>query len=141
MPPVPEPVLPARVRSFLGSTPRYATLATLNADGSPHQAVVWYLVRDDVIVVNSREGRRWPANLRRDARVGFAVQAAEDAVTIDALAEALDDPVGAQADIAEMARRYDTPEMASREIARFQTERRITFLLHPQRIHIHGEPG
>lgn len=134
-------VLPPNVRTFLANTPRYATLATLNADGSPHQAVVWYLVRGDSIVVNSREGRRWPGNLRRDARVGFAVEAAENAVTIDALAEALDDPAAAQADIAEMAHRYDTPEMARSEIARFRTEQRITFVLHPQRVHIHGELG
>jgi PPOX class probable F420-dependent enzyme len=133
--------LPPNVRSFLTNTPRYATLATLNTDGSPHQAIVWYLVRGDVIVVNSREGRRWPANLRRDPRVGFAAEAGENAVTIEAVAESLDDPVGAQADIAEMAHRYDTPEMASREIERFETERRISFVLHPRRVHVHGEPG
>jgi PPOX class probable F420-dependent enzyme len=141
MPPVPEAALPARVRSFLGSIPRYATLATLSADGSPHQAITWYLVRGDTIVVNSREGRRWPANLRRDPRVSFAVEDGENAVTIDALAEELHDPHSAQADIAEMARRYDEPDYARREIARFQTEQRITFLLHPQRVHVHGEPG
>ncbi len=132
--------LPANARSFLTDTPRFATLATLNADGSPHQAIVWYLVRGDTIVVNSRHGRRWPANLRRDPRVSFAVEDGVDAVTIDARAEALPDLRAARADIAEMALRYDTPDDARREIARFRTEQRITFVLHVERVHIHGDP-
>ncbi len=129
------------VRSFLSGTLHYATLATVNPDGSPHQAIVWYLVRGDDIVVNSREGRRWPANLQRDPRVGFAVEDGENAVTIDALAEVLHDPDAAQADIAEMAWRYDGPDDARREIARFATEQRITFLLRAQRVHVHGDPS
>ena len=136
----PDAVLAPSVRSFLAKAPRYATLATLNADGSPHQAVVWFLVRGDTIVVNSRQGRRWPANLRRDARVSFAVEAGDDAVTIDALAEALDDHAAAQDDIAEMAVLYDPPDVAREEIARFRTEQRVTFVLHPQHVHVHGDP-
>jgi PPOX class probable F420-dependent enzyme len=139
---MPENVtLPPAVRSFLADRARYAALATLNRDGSPHQAIVWYLVRGDTIVLNSREGRRWPANLRRDPRVSFAVEDGENAVTIEMLAEEVDDPAAAQADAAEMAWLYDEPEYARREIARFQTEQRIAFVLHPQRVHIHGEPG
>lgn len=133
--------LPPSVRSFLGSsTPRYATIATINPDGSPHQIVIWFLLRDDHLVVNSRHGRRWPANLRRDARANLAVYQAEDAVTLECVTEVVDDPQQAQADIAEMARRYDPPEMAEREIARFRTEQRISFILRPQRVHIHGDP-
>jgi PPOX class probable F420-dependent enzyme len=137
----PDAAIPPNVRSFLTATPRYAALATVNPDGSPHQAVIWYLVRGDTIVINSREGRRWPANLRRDPRVSFAVEGGDDAVTIDALAEVLHDPAAARDDIAEMAVFYDPPDVAREEIARFRTEQRVTFVLHPQRIHTHGDPG
>ena len=133
--------LAPNVRSFLTAhPPRYATLATINRDGSPHQIVIWFLVRGDEIVVNSRRGRRWPSNLERDGRANLAVYEAEDAVTINCALERVYDGDAAQADIAEMARRYDTPEIAEREIRRFQTEDRVTFILRPTKVGIHGEP-
>ena len=138
-------LLSPQLRRFLGATPpRYATIATANRDGSPQQIVIWFLLRDDErgqhIVVNSRRGRRWPANLRRDGRANVAVYEAEDAVTIEC--EVIDsyDDERAQADIAEMAARYDPPEAAQREIARFGTEQRVSFVLRPTRVHIHGDP-
>lgn len=132
----------ANARSFLTAVPpRYGTLATVNRDGSPHQIVIWFLVRGDEIVVNSRRGRRWPFNLERDGRANIAVYEAEDAVTINCVLERVYDGDAAQADIAEMARRYDAPEYAEREIRRFQTEDRVTFVLRPTKVSIHGDPS
>ena len=129
-------------RNFLSATPpRYATLATINRDGSPHQIVIWFLLRGDEIVVNSRRGRRWPANLERDGRANLAVYEAEDAVTIGCTVERVYEGEAAQADIAEMAVRFDTPEMAQREIARFRTEERVTFVLRPTKVNVHGDPS
>jgi hypothetical protein len=129
------------VRRFLTATPRYATIATINADGSPHQIVVWYLLRGEEFIVNSRRGRRWPSNLGRDRRANLCVYEAEDAVTMELALERIYDGDAAQADIAEMAVRYDTPEMAQREIARFQTEPRVSFVLRPTNVFLHGEPS
>ena len=123
-----------------GTTPRYATLATINPDGSPHQIVIWFLLRGDLLVVNSRRGRRWPSNLLRDGRANVAVYEAEDAVTINCALESVFEGDRAQADIAEMAHRFDRPEMAAREIRRFQTEQRVTFVLGPTKVSIHGDP-
>ncbi len=129
------------MRSFLAAhPPRFATLATINRDGSPHQIVIWFLVRGDLLVVNSRRGRRWPSNLERDGRANLAVYEAEDAVTINCALERVYDGDTAQADIAEMARRYDAPEVAEREIERFRTEERVTFILRPTKVSIHGDP-
>lgn len=134
-------MLTAAARNFLTSTPpRYATLATINRDGSPHQIVIWYLLRDDELVINSRRGRRWPSNLERDGRANLAVYEAEDAVTINCVVDRAYEGDQAQADIAEMALLYDTPEVAAREIARFQTEERVTFILRPTKVSIHGDP-
>jgi len=66
---------------------------------------------------------------------------AEDAITIDCEVENIYEGDEAQADIAEMALVFDTPEMAQREIARFRTERRVSFVLRPLKVHIHGEPS
>ncbi|MDQ3937259.1 MAG: pyridoxamine 5'-phosphate oxidase family protein [Chloroflexota bacterium] len=136
----PPLALSPQIRSFLSAPGRFATIATLNADGSPHQTVVWFLLRDDHIVLNSRAGRRWPANLLRDPRISLTVEAGLDAVTLSGVVEHDDDQPLAQADIAEMARRYDTPENAATRIARFRTEQRLRFLLRPRSMHIHGDP-
>lgn len=128
------------VRAFLTSTPRYATLATINPDGSPHQVVIWFLLRGDELVVNSRRGRRWPRNLEREGRANLAVYEAEDAVTINCALDRVYEGDEAQADIAAMARRYDAPEVAEREILRYVTEERVTFILRPTKVSVHGEP-
>jgi hypothetical protein len=134
-------MLTPEVRRFLTATPpRYATIATVNSDGGPHQIVVWFLLRGDEFIVNSRRGRRWPSNLGRDRRANLCVYEAEDAVTMDVVLERIYDSETAQADIAEMALRYDTPEVAPREIARFQTEQRVSFVLRPTSVFIHGDP-
>ena len=131
--------LPERVRSFLEPA-RFATIATVNADGSPQQAVVWYLLRGDALVVNSLVGRRWPTNLQRDPRFSLVVEDGLAYVALSGTAEALDDPAQAQADIAEMARRYETAEEAERLIRdRFTPQHRVSFRLRVRRVVEHWE--
>lgn len=137
--------LAPNVKSFLTNTVRYATIATINPDGSPHQIVIWFLMRNDEqhgdhLVVNSRRGRRWPANLARDGRANLAVFEAEDAVTIECRVVDTYEGERAQQDIAEMARRYDSVEDAEREMARFRTEQRVSFILQPIKVLPHGSP-
>jgi len=139
-------VFASNVRSFLSNPVRYATIATINPDGGPHQVVIWYLFRTDEergdhLVVNSRRGRRWPSNLLRDPRANLAVYDAEDAVTVECAVVETHDGEAATADIATMARRYDSAENAAREIERFKTEDRITFILRPTRVLVHGSPS
>jgi PPOX class probable F420-dependent enzyme len=124
------------IRAFLDA-PRYAVVATLNPDGSPHQAVVWYRLDGEDIVLNSAEGRRWPANLRRDPRISFMVEDGLRYVSARGRVQVEDDQEIAQADIAEMARRYhaDRPDHAEELIRdRFSRQRRITFRFRPSRI-------
>ncbi len=64
--------LPDDVRAFLDDT-RFGTIATIDPDGSPRQAVIWYTLEGEEIVFNSAVGRRWPANLLRDPRVALSV--------------------------------------------------------------------
>jgi len=79
--------------------------------------------------------------LRRDPRANLCVFEAEDAITVECKVEEIYEGEQAQADIAEMARVFDTPEMAQGKVARFRTERRVSFVLRPLKIHIHGEPS
>ena len=129
-------------REMLERPGRFATLATLAPDGAPSQAVVWYLLRGDGIVVNSAVGRRWPSNLLRDPRFNFVVEDGYDWVGVRGVAEPMADPGEAQADIAAMARRYhaDEPEKAERIIReQFERQERISFLLHPRAITEHPD--
>ena len=127
--------IPDDIRVFIDTT-RFATVATIDADGTPRQAVVWYTVAGDEIVLNSAAGRRWPSNLQRDPRVAFSVVDGADGyrwVGLNGLVTVVEDQATAQADIAGMARRYhaDDPAKAERLIARqFEQQVRISFRMH-----------
>ena len=133
--------LPPAVRTFLLER-HYMVLATLDPGGAPRQAVVWYRLDDDgSILVNSREGRRWPANLRRDDRVALAVMDEAKPIRwvgasgwVDTI---IDDQSVAQPDIEALARRYDPPQDADTEIAEFRTQHRVSFRIRLLDVHVH----
>lgn len=144
---MPDPApLPDRLRAFLAAPNRFITLATLDPDGSPRQAVIWYrLDADGRITINSADGRRWPANLRRDPRCALSVTDPADGYSFVALvgrvAEVIDEQAVAQADIAGLARTYhaDDPATADEVIARFRTQHRVTFRVEIVAAHDHLE--
>ena len=112
-------------------------LATTGADGWPHQAVIWYRLEPEGLVVNSREGRIWPANLRREPRASVLVEDAYDWVALRVRAELIAEGDRALEDISEMARRYhaDDPEHAEELIERtFRPQRRVSFLLRAESV-------
>jgi PPOX class probable F420-dependent enzyme len=135
-------LLTPNVRAFLDAA-RFASLATLDADGQPRQSVVWYLLDGDELVVNSKVGRRWPANLVRDPRVAISIVDVEDGyrwLGLTGHVEVVDDPERALADIAAMARLYhaDDPRHAEDMIERtFRRQRRISFRIHLDEVHDH----
>ena len=136
-----SPTLSASARRFL-EAPRFAIVATLNRDGSPHQAVIWYRLDGEVIVFNSCVGRRWPDNLQRDRRMSFIVADAYDYIYLRGEVEIDDDPEVGQAVIADLTRRYEPDEAAAdAQIAGFAAQRRVTFRLRPRRVfeHLSGD--
>ncbi len=123
-------------RAFLSAT-RFAVVSTVGADGTPHQAVTWYTLDGDVLVLNSAEGRRWPTDLIRDRRVAVMVEDGYRYVALAGSVEIDRDQERAQADIAAMARRYhaDDPAHAEELIAdTFRRQRRISFRLRPSAV-------
>jgi PPOX class probable F420-dependent enzyme len=143
--PAKSPSLPDRILRFLDA-PRFASISTVDPDGGPRQAVVWYLVEGEDLVINSLDGRRWPANLRRDPRISFTVIDAVDGynwVGLNGLVtDVSDDQSRAQADIAAMARLYhaDEPQEAEDLIRnRFQKQHRVSFRVRITGFHDHLE--
>jgi PPOX class probable F420-dependent enzyme len=132
-------VLTERVRYFL-EQPHFASLATIGESGAPNQAVVWYrLEPDGRVMVNSREGRRWPANLRREPRANLAVFWGEDPnrwVGLTCLVDEIDDDLErARDDIVTLAERYD--DLGSEP--EFRQQQRVTFRLRIVGFHDHLE--
>lgn len=139
---MPDPVsaptataFPADVLDFLLAPDRYAVVATIDPDGSPRQVLVWYRLDGETVVLNSLVGRRWPSNLVRDGRVSITVSHDRDWVSVDGAVDVVEDQETAQADIAAMARAYETPAEADVSIARFQGQRRVTFRVRALRTH------
>lgn len=141
----PSPAIrfPDHIRAYLDDT-RYATISTVDPDGGPRQAVTWYTIDGDEIILNSRIGRRWPTNLLRDPRVSIAVIDAafgERWVGVTGVVRSVHtDWETSQGDIAGMARRYpgETPDEAERTIAeKFERQDRISFRIAPIAIHDH----
>jgi PPOX class probable F420-dependent enzyme len=100
------PILSADAREFLAA-PRFATIATVAPDGAPHQAVIWYLLDGDHLIVNSRPERRWPHNLATNPHISLAIYEAERPehwFGLKGRAELLHEGPEATADIQAMAR-------------------------------------
>ena len=126
--------LSADAKRFL-EEPRFAVVATLNPDGTPLQAVVWYSLEGDAVVFNSRVGRQWPTNIVRDQRVSFIVADGYDYVELRGRVEIDEDPVRGQEVIAGLTRRYhENDESLEARIAAFAAQVRVTFTLRPERI-------
>jgi PPOX class probable F420-dependent enzyme len=129
-----DPALPDAIRTFL-EAPRYATLATFAADGPPHQAVIWYALDGDSLLINSRRERHWPRNLLRDGRLSLAVTDAERPthwVGVKGTATLLHEGEAAVADIQAMARRY------GKDPAQYAGQNRVTYRVTVQSTYEYG---
>jgi PPOX class probable F420-dependent enzyme len=131
--------LPDPIRTFLVGL-HFATIATIDPDGRPRQAVIWYLLDGDEFLINSRVGRRWPTNLLRDPRISVSVMDETDPlrwVGLSGTVEVAAEGDAAQLDIAEMARKYEGPTEAEQSIRAFQRMERITFRVRFDALHDH----
>ncbi|MFD8497942.1 PPOX class F420-dependent oxidoreductase [Amycolatopsis sp. NPDC059657] len=83
-----------RTRALLDGK-NFATVATLDADGSPHTSLVWIGTDGDAVVFSSLAGRRKIRNLQRDPRISLTVSDKDNpyqSVDIRGTAELIEDP-------------------------------------------------
>ena len=126
--------------AFVDDPTRFGTLATINADGTPHLAVIWYAVNPDgSLLINSKVGRIWPSNLLRDPRCSLAVEAGARWVVVRGEAVADHDRERSVEDICALAVRYEGDDPAGLEarFANFRAQHRISFHLRPRSITVH----
>ena len=127
---MPRAELTDEQRAFLKDK-RFAVVGTKNPDGSPHLAVMWYLLDGDDIVVNSRRGRIKDRNLAADPRMSVVVEDGYRWIRIDGRVRIEHDQRVAQADIRRLAARYYENERKVDEAVRdtFSKQHRITYRL------------
>jgi len=122
-------------RTFLEER-RFAIVGTKNPDGSPHLAVMWYLLDGDEIVVNSAQGRIKDRNLATDPRMSVLVEDSYRWIRIDGRARIEHDQTIAHADIRRLAARYYGDERRVEEAMKnnFSKQHRITYRLPIRRV-------
>ncbi len=131
------------VRAFL-ERPLFASVASLDPDGTPRQAVAWYrLEPDGRILVNSRTPRRWCLNLMERPRVALSIIDGGDGYrwigltgTVD---EVIEDVERAREDIVALAHRYHPEGPSESLIATFRRQPRVSFLVRITGVHDHLE--
>ena len=145
MGPMPNPpaTLTPEVRAFLEG-PMVASIASVDPDGTPRQAVVWYrLEPDGRILVNSRTPRRWCTNLMREPRVALSIVDHHDLYRWIGLTaevdEVIDDVERSRDDIVALAHRYHPEGPTESSIALFRRQPRVTFLVRITGVHDHLE--
>ncbi len=127
-----------KARAFLNEQ-HFAVLATLNADGTPQQTVMWYTLRDDTFVMNTTVTRVKGRNLRRDARISVCVADGYRFVTIAGEAQLVEDQATSQADILELAIRYQGQEQGARQAAeQFSQQQRVSIYLPITQVIVYG---
>lgn len=114
---------------------RFAVLATIGEDGLPQQTVMWFELRGDGIVMNTKVGRVKDRLLRRDPRASICVEDGERFVTIAGPIRFVEDEATAQEDIRRLAVRYDGEDEGNREAREeFSKQQRVSLYLTPERV-------
>jgi PPOX class probable F420-dependent enzyme len=73
--------LTPEVRAFLAER-RFAVVASVRADGLPHQTVMWYELRGDTVLLNEGAARARSKHLHRDPRLSLCVEDGDRYVTL-----------------------------------------------------------
>ena len=122
-------------RKFLEEK-RFAVVGTMNPDGGPHLAVMWYLLDGDDIIVNSAQGRIKDRNLAADPRMSLLVEDGYRWLRVDGRARIEHDQAITHADIRRLAARYYGDERKVDEAMRnnFSKQHRITYRVPIRRV-------
>lgn len=111
--------------------PSFATLVTMNPDGSPQATVTWVDANDGLVLINTARGRVKDRNVRAEPRVAISVMKEGDAYDwISINGTVVDIEIGERAErhIDELSWRYDgrgfryTPGQV-REILKIRVDR------------------
>ncbi len=124
--------------------PRFMSVASVDPDGAPRQAVAWYdVLPDGRILLNSRTPRRWCLNLMERPAVALSAIDGTDGYRwlglTGVVEEVIDDVGRARDDIIALAHRYHPEGPKESLIAAFRNQPRVSFLVRITGVHDHLE--
>lgn len=121
------------------SNPYYAVVATLRADGTPHQSVVWVDSDGGDVLFNTAEGRAKPRHISENDNVSIAVvNPANGYHSLVVTGKAELSHEGADAHIDKLAKKYlDADTYPFRK----EGEVRVIVRIRPERIETAGFEG
>jgi len=127
---MPRSTLQPRDRELI-SAPNFCHVAVPVEDGTIQTVVVWVDLDGDRIVLNSAEGRSWPANLRSAGRATLTVMNLDDPQEFVSIVARLveDTNDGADDVINALAHKYE-----GRDYDFQPGQQRVTFRLEPERV-------
>jgi PPOX class probable F420-dependent enzyme len=123
--------LPPAARALLDGA-NFATVATVQPDGSPQTSIVWIRADGDDLLFSTIKGRRKHGNLTRDPRVSVLVTDVSDPYSyceIRGAAELTDDP---QAE--ELSVKYTGESFGERP-----GEQRVVVRVRPDRVYVYAD--
>ena len=133
-------VIPDDVRAFL-EAPRFATMATINRDGTPQLTVMWYALHptDDVVLLNASRGLLKTKNLARDPRMAICVEEGMRYVTLTGSGELVEDRAVQEREVNDLiAPRYIGQRLGARRWEVIQGSDRIGIRMRVERVHARG---
>ncbi|WP_155343274.1 PPOX class F420-dependent oxidoreductase [Acrocarpospora pleiomorpha] len=126
--------LPERVRDLFDGV-NFATVSSVNQDGSPQTSVVWVRTDGDDILFSTVKGRRKHRNLERDPRTSILIVDPSDPYVyaeIRGRVTLIDDPTGAL--IQELSQKYYKRPFAEANPDNERVIARIT----PEKVYLRG---
>jgi PPOX class probable F420-dependent enzyme len=133
------------VREFLAA-PRYAVIATVNADGSPQLTEIWYDLRGDELIFNMAAERVKVRNLARDPRVSLLVAGVKGEPTwrstayvrVEGRAREIASGAAGVEDIYRLGIRYDGAEAAERSKREWSKQQRVSYAIDARHVYVKG---
>ena len=113
--------------------PNFATVATLNPDGSPQLSIVWIDWDGENVVFNTAAGRAKPRNLERDPRASVLVVAKDGYRWVSVRGRAEIATEGAEDHIDKLARKYTGDGWTARP-----GEERLIVRIRPEHVSAYG---
>lgn len=126
--------MPEGVRAFLAER-RFASLATVNPDGTPQQTVMWYLLDGDEILMNTAVGRIKHRNLKDNPEISICVEDGYRYVAVSGVAGLDEDQERAHADVLRLAVHYHGQEDGQEQYERtFRGAERVSIRMTVDRV-------
>ncbi|WP_327281127.1 MULTISPECIES: PPOX class F420-dependent oxidoreductase [unclassified Streptomyces] len=123
------------LQKLIDDTPVFATIATIQPDGSPQLSVTWLARDGDDLLFSTTVGRRKETNLRRDPRVTVMINPANAPYTYAEIrGEAILTTEGGQELIDELSRKYTGKGYADFNPASAEDAERVVVRITPRKV-------